>query len=130
MAISSTARRVALGLSLAAVANLIAFFLAGAGHGWTTALLVSFSLWVIIPIALSTLRTGSRALLLIVLAIGLAADVVLVHYTLTFREDLALRSYLRATGSFGWTNVMLWLALLLFWQILLARRLLAGSVDA
>jgi len=111
---------------LAALAHFIAFFLAGVGHGWTTPLFVSFALWVLIPVTLCALPGGprSRFLLIATLLAGLVADVMLVRGTLG--EDQALRSYLRFTGSAGWTTVGLWLGLLLFWQILAARRLMAG----
>jgi len=124
-------KRVALGIGLAALAQLVALFLAGAGHGWTTPLLVSFSLWVLIPIALYALGGGpnSRLLLIVALVVGSIADVWLVRGTLG--EDRALRSYLQFTGSAGWATVALWLSLLLFWQILAGRRLLTRTaVDA
>jgi uncharacterized membrane protein len=124
-------KRFALGIGLAALAQMLAFFSLGAGHGWKTPTFVSFALWVLIPLALLALRdrAKSRGLLIMILFTGLVADAVLVRGSLS--EDFAMRSYLKFTGSFGWTNFALWLGLLLFWQILAARRLLgARAVDA
>ena len=133
MAISvarSPGGRLALGLGLAALAQFLSVFLAGAGHGWTTPFFISAVLWVLIPIALYALmQDGTRAKILLaaIVAIGLGADTLLVGGTM--RESSALRDYVRVNGAAAWLIIVLWLTLLLFWQGLALRTLLHRQGD-
>ena len=118
--------RIALGLGLAALAQLLALFLAGAGHGWITPYFVSPALWVLIPVTLYIIRDNARFGMLAfgsMLAIALGADLLLINWTLD--EWDAFLFYIQVADLVGLPIMGLWLCLWFFWQAMLIRSLIA-----
>ena len=117
----SDGSRVALGLGLAAVAQLLSFLLSGAGHGWNTPLLVSMVLWVVAPVTLYVVRQSPspRAVLITLALIGLGADAVLIKGTV--REARVFPLYLQVNGAAGVLIIAAWLLLWLFWQAIVVH---------
>ena len=114
-----------LGLGLAAVAQLLSLFLAGAGHGWVTPLFVSVILWVILPVTLYVLRQDDRraaAVLWAIALIALGANALLIRGTMAERSSLSL--YVGVNGASGLVIIALWLTLWLFWQAMVLRALI------
>ena len=123
---SPTARTV-LGLGLAALAQLLSFLLAGAGHGWVAPLFLSVALWAFIPATLSItwpIGSSSRREFFGILVAALGADALLISRTID--EGNALPFYVEVNGAVGLLIIGLWLALWLFWQALLVYSLVVG----
>lgn len=109
------------------MAQLLSFFLAGAGHGWLTPLWLSFALWLLIPLTLFIAwpsDRGHRLALMALSAIALAADAMLIRGAID--EARALRFYVEINGVVGLLIIGLWLTLWLFWQAILLHALIAG----
>ena len=119
-----------MGLALAACAQLLAIFLAGAGHGWVAPLYLSIALWFLIPLTLLVAwptHSRPRLAMIAIAAIALAADALLVSRA--WGELAAIRFFLDVNGGFGWTILGLWLSLWFGWQVILFYSLLAGRAD-
>ena len=102
------------GLGPALLAELIAFLLAGAGHGWVTPLSYSLLLFLAWPATLVVLALDHprrRLFCLLLLLAGLAADAALVRATL--REGL---QYFERGFTAGPVLDLIWIALWLGWQ--------------
>jgi hypothetical protein len=115
------------GLVLAALAQLLSAFLAGAGHGWVSPFFMSSALWALLPITLVVVRPpeqGSRLALFGIAAIALGADALLITWTIG--EGNALPFYIQVAGAAGLVMIVLWLVLWLFWQVMLIQALVAG----
>ena len=119
--------RVVVGLLGAATAQLIAFGMAGAGHGWITPFWFSMPLWILVPVALcvSGIRggypRGRRGFLIALALVGVALDVGLVWATLGegskyFWQIMRLAPLL----------AVVWLALFAGWQGAVLATLIAG----
>ena len=124
----SPARQIGTGLAIAAFAQLLSLFLAGAGHGWVTPLGASLILWAMTPVALMVAlpgRRAGRATLLPMLLVALLADAWLARGTLAEQDRLA--HYLQVNGLVGLLIVALWIGSWLFWQGLVAAALLSGK---
>jgi len=117
------ARRLILGLILAAVAQFLGLLLAGAGHGWTSPFFASVLLWILIPTTLLAVRR-SRPLTLGMAAVALAADAWLIMRTID--EGNALRHYLDVNGFVGFVLVGGWIGLWFSWQGAVIIALLFG----
>ncbi len=126
---NAAAKSVALGIVLALIAIFLAFFPAGAGHGWGAPFFISIPLLAILPIALIRSRTATRSGMawdigLVLLA--LAADYYLIGNAIGFRESVG-----RVPSEFLVPGVhrsvfpmfLLWLGIWLFWQWLTIRTL-------
>ena len=120
--------RFALGLLLAFVAQFLGLVLAGAGHGWITPLYASFILWVFLPLTFATVsplgpyRHGDMRRLLILIALGLIADVALVLATIWEGAEY----FWNAMGLNGGLN-SLWLLIWISWQLVIALALSQGE---
>jgi hypothetical protein len=112
----------------------LAFFPAGAGHGWGAPFFVSLPLLAILPIVLVRSRTGSRTgktwdIELVLLAV--AADYYLIGNAIAFRESVG-----RVHDEFLVPGVhrsvfpmfVLWLGNWLLWQWLAIRTLVRHFV--
>lgn len=123
-----TGGRIALGLLLALVAQFLAVMLAGAGHGWVAPFLLSFALWVLLPMTLAIAwpigRGSSRVALLAIVVVALCADAVLVSRTIS--EVDYLSAYIKVNGLLGLLIIGLWLCLWSFWQAMLVGALVVG----
>jgi hypothetical protein len=120
--------RIVLGLGLAALAQLLAAFLAGAGHGWVTPLFLSVILWVILPVTLYVLQQDDRravAVLWAVALIAIGADALLISGTIG--EGRILSLYVEVNGAAGLLIIALWLTLWFFWQAMVVRALIKRS---
>lgn len=117
---------VVLGLVLAAVAQFLAFMLAGAGHGWTAPFFVSAALWILIPATLwmASIANGNRPLMLSIAAVTVAADTWLI--TRSIDESSYISRYVDINGALGILIILLWLGLWSFWQPLLVHAFFAG----
>ena len=116
-----------LGFGVAALALLLSFLLAGAGHGWVTPLRASLLLWVLTPCAFLfawPAESPSPKILLPMLLAAVIADTWLVMKTI--EEDNALPHYLEINGTAGFVIVGLWIGLWLFWQGVVLKALLFG----
>ncbi len=118
---------IALGLVVALLAQFLAFFMMGAGHGWLQPSSFSPALFIVYPIVFVRLMAPdelpSRALDLLVLAVALVLDVMLVKAT-------------QAEGIQYFHRVMalpplphLWLLLWLLWQILTMKLIISGLAN-
>ena len=118
-------RRLVIGFAMAACAQLLSLFLAGAGHGWLSPLLASLLLWVVAPVALVVTAREERPnwkVLLPLMLIAVIADAWLIRATIT--EERALPFYIEVNGILGWAIVGLWVALWLYWQGIVLNALL------
>ncbi len=109
--------RIMLGFAAAALALLLSYFLAGAGHGWVTPLRASILLWALTPAALIfawPAEGPSPKILLPLILVAVLADAWLIKSTIA--EDNALPFYLEVNGLVGFLIVGLWIGLWLFWQ--------------
>ena len=119
---------ITLGLAGAAIAQLLAFFMAGAGHGWITPFWFSMPLWVLMPVGfvLSDARAGyprrRRAPLLVMAAVGICLDIGLVWATI----EEGVRYFWRVLESAPPFPIA-WIALFAGWQVAVGATLLAGS---
>ena len=116
----SPGARVGLGFALAALAQLLSLFLAGAGHGWVAPLFMSAGLWFLIPLTFAVAWPTSPIegpLLLVMGAIAVAADALLVSRSLG--EISYIRHYIDVNGAIGLILIGLWLVLWLCWQAIL-----------
>ena len=124
------AARLVLGLVLAGFAQLLAIFLAGAGHGWVAPLYLSVALWFLIPPTLLVAwptHSPARLAMIAIAAFALAANALLASRA--WGEVAAIRFYLEINGGFGWTILGLWLSLWFGWQVILFYSLLTGHAD-
>ena len=124
--LQSKGARLWLGFGLAALAQFLAFMLAGAGHGWGAPMFVSMALWFLVPLTLvmawPTEQT-SKLLIALVALIALGADALLVNRSL---DELSyIGRYVQVNGAIGYTIIGLWLALWFCWQVLLLYSLVA-----
>ena len=118
-----------LGLALAALAQLLSLFLAGAGHGWVTPLLASLLLWVLTPSALLLASPAERPtpkILLPLILVAVIANAWLIMKTIA--EENAFRHYLDVNGVAGFGVVGAWIGLWLFWQGVVVKALLFGRM--
>jgi hypothetical protein len=102
------------GLLIAAFALMVAFGLAGGGHGWVTPMFFSLALFLAYPAALVRLTaTGPRwvSVDLVIVAVGGIADVAL--FLATIQEGT--QYFWRVFNSFALIPI-LWLALWFGWQ--------------
>jgi hypothetical protein len=110
--------------------QLLGLFLPGAGHGWVAPFFLSVALWFMIPLTLAlawpTVRP-SRPVLLTLTALALAADALLLK--LSLGEFAYIGRYVEINGAIGYAIIGCWLALWLFWQILLLYALVARHDD-
>jgi hypothetical protein len=123
-----TGSRIALGLFLALIAQFLAFLLAGSGHGWVAPFLLSFALWVFLPITLALawpIGPGSPRALTPILVLALVADAMLINRSIG--EAAYISQYININGWAGLLIIGLWLCLWLFWQAILGWSLVAGS---
>ena len=114
-------------MGLAALAQSLGVFLAGAGHGWVTPFFLSAALWVLVPVTLYIVREkglSARLVQLAILIIALGADAFLVRRTIG--EGDALPFYVRVNGAAGVLIVGVWLCLWLVWQVMIVNALFAG----
>ena len=115
---------VALGLVVAALAQGMALFVAGAGHGWVTPFLYSPVLFLLYPIVLIRLYAPGklpwRPLDLLLPAVAIILDVWLVRET---RAE-GLQYFRRAMAMPPLPH--LWIAAWLGWQGLAVWRLVGG----
>jgi len=127
----SPGKRMGLGLAAALLAQLLALFLAGAGHGWVSPTWASILLWIAFPAAFALAWPGNveamqlsetRPLLLSMAVIGLLADAWLIKSTID--EVGHLLRYLQINGAVGYAIAGSWLTLWLICQVLVARALL------
>jgi len=115
-----------LGFGLAALAQILALFLAGAGHGWVAPFFLSAGLWFLIPLTLAlTSRERNRPILLILVAIALAADALLIERALA--EAAYISRYVQVNGFLGFLIIGLWLCLWFSWQAMAVRSLFARA---
>jgi hypothetical protein len=127
----SWAARFALGLALAALAQLASFFLAGAGEGWVAPFFLSVPLCVLLPVALAIawpggpILRGSGPMRFVLAATALGADALLISKTID--EGGALPFYVEVNGVVGFLIIGLWLGLWLFWQVMLLHALVDGQ---
>ena len=87
----ASAGPIGLGILLALAAIFLAFFPAGAGHGWGAPFVVSLPLLAILPIVLVRSRTGSRTGMawdIGVVVLAAAADYFLIGNAIDFRESV------------------------------------------
>ena len=123
----SPAARAGIGFGLAIFAQLLSLLLVGAGHGWVAPLYLSVALWFLIPLTMLVAwptAPASRAALLVIASIAVAADVLLINRT--FAEANAIREYVQVNRAVGLTIIGLWLALWFFWQMILLYSLIIG----
>ena len=123
--------KIALGLGLAAVALLTAIMLAGAGHGWTSPLLVSIPLWVVYPLTFYAAKQDvphARAILWMLAIIALGSDALLIVGTLGETSHIA--EYVRVNGIAGILIMAMWSVLWIVWQAILVRALLSRTANA
>ena len=113
-----------LGFGLAALAQILAFFLAGVGHGWVAPFFLSAGLWFLIPLTLALVRTEApnRPVMLLLVAIALASDALLVERALA--EETYISRYVQVNGAIGILIIGVWLCLWFSWQAMVARSLL------
>lgn len=110
---------IGIGLLIAFVGHFLGLALAGAGHGWNTALWVSPIFWIAYPATLiraadSTVSArGSRLGDLAWLLVAAACDVLLVF--LTYQEGVEY--FWKIVEFDGWWIVGLWIAIWFGWQI-------------
>ena len=118
-----------LGLALAALAQLLSLFLAGAGHGWVTPLPASLLLWVLTPSALLLASPAERPtpkILLPLILVAVIANAWLIMKTIA--EENAFRHYLDVNDVAGFVIVGAWIGLWLFWQGVVVKALLFGRM--
>jgi hypothetical protein len=104
------------GLLIAAFALMLAFGMAGGGHGWVTPLLFSLALFVAYPAVLVRLTaTGPRWVVvdLVIVGLGGLADIAL--FLAAIQEGT--QYFWRVFNSFALIPI-LWLALWFAWQTL------------
>ena len=126
--LAKPAARIALGLGMAALAQLLSVMLAGAGHGWVAPLFLSVALWVLLPLALwlawPFAGSGDPWALCGLAAVAVGADAALV--ILTLGEFSHILFYIEVNGLAGMLIIGLWLCLWSFWQPLIFHALMAG----
>jgi hypothetical protein len=108
---------------------LLAVMLAGAGHGWTTPLLVSIPLWVLYPLTFYVARQDAphaRPILWVLAIIALGSNTLLVMGTIG--EASYIAAMMRVNGVAGYLIAAGWCALWIVWQAVLFRSLLAHHV--
>lgn len=121
---------IALGLLLAFVAQLLAFAMMGAGHGWIAPFYASLLLWIFLPLTFAIaspfgrFRQGRRRRLLMIILIGLIADVALVVATIQEGVD-----YFWTAMKLGGAFVIPWLLIWISWQLVAALALARGRGD-
>lgn len=126
----SPAAQIGLGVIIAAFAQLLSLFLAGAGHGWITPLPASLLLWVLAPLAFIFAWPANRPgwkILLPLLLIAVMADAWLIKSTID--EGNALLFYLEVNGLVGFLIAGLWTGLWLFWQGVVITSLFVRKVE-
>ena len=126
----SPSLQLGVGLAIAAFAQLLSLFLAGAGHGWVAPLLASLLLWVMTPVALRMALPGNgarRKELPLLLLIALIANAWLVHATIA--EESHLAHYLEVNGVVGFLIVGLWIGSWLCWQGAVVASLFVREVE-
>lgn len=126
----SPSLQLGVGLAIAAFAQLLSLFLAGAGHGWVTPLFASLLLWVMTPVTLMLAWPGNRAKwkeLLPLLLIALIANAWLIRSTIEEQGHLA--HYLEVNGLIGFLIVALWVGSWLFWQGAVVASLFVRKVE-
>lgn len=111
-----------LGLAVAGAAQLLAFALVGAGHGWVSPFFASLILFMTLPFAL--IRLADRVSLspipeAILLGIALIADIWLIAATIG--EARNFQHMLETYPAF----VLGWIAIWLSWQALASAALLS-----
>jgi hypothetical protein len=114
----------ALGLLIGAAANLSAFVLSGAGHGWNTPLWVSPLLLIVYPLVLAraVIAAASPRIEYAVLLAAVASDIILA--ALAYREGL---EYLWTEVRVGGVFLVLWIAAWLGWQVVAALNLVRSE---
>ena len=121
----SPLKRAGVGLGLAALAQFLALFLAGSGHGWVAPFFFSLGLWLLIPFALALTATRPEPVLSVLAAIGLACDALLIERSLG--EASYISRYVQVNGTLGILFIGLWLCLWVSWQAVVVRSLFARS---
>ncbi len=128
------------GICLAFAALFMAFFPAGAGHGWGAPFFLSIPLLAVLPIVLVRSRAEERTgvawdIGLVLLAV--AADYYLVGNAVSFRENIGrIHDEFLVPGVHRsvFPMFVLWLGIWLFWQWLairtLVRHFLRGATSA
>ena len=102
------------GLLIAAFALMLAFGMAGGGHGWVTPMLFSLALFVAYPVALVRLTaTGPKGAFadFVIVGLGGLADVALLFATI----QEGTQYFWRVFESFALIPI-LWLAIWFGWQ--------------
>ena len=120
----------ALGVVLAMVALFLAFFPAGAGHGWGAPFFFSIPLFIIYPFALVRSRVGPGKgigpdIALVVIAV--AADIALCWSSIDYRTQWLRTprdSVVPGVDRSVFPIFLLWLLLWLHWQFVALRSLL------
>lgn len=105
------------GVALAALAQMLALGMTGAGHGWITPFLFSVTLFLLNPIALLRLTAGqTRSITIDVLLIVIALILDGALYVMTVREGA---EYFWRVTPFNWV----WLVFWSMWQVGVACRI-------
>jgi hypothetical protein len=115
----SQGARIALGVGLAALTQLLALFLSGSGEGWNAPFGLSIGLWLLMPLSFALAWPSSLArgaTLTVVALIALAADALLMQRSLG--EATYIRHYIDVNEAIGLAIIVLWLLLWLCWQVL------------
>ena len=119
-----------LGIVLALVALVLAFFPAGAGHGWGAPLFFSIPLFIIYPVALIRSRVGRGKGIapdIALVSLGIVADIALVWSAVDYRAEwmkTPRESLVPGVDRSVFPIFLLWLALWLYWQFVAIRSLL------
>lgn len=105
------------GVALAALAQMLALGMTGAGHGWITPFLFSATLFLLNPIALLRLAAGqTRTIKIDVLLIAAALILDGALYVMTVREGV---EYFWRVTPLNWV----WLGFWSLWQVGVACRI-------
>lgn len=115
------------GLAIAAFASLLAFAMAGAGHGWVTPMLFSLALYPLYPFVLlrmTAIGPKWRRLDLVIVWLAGIGDALLVLATIQEGTHYFWR-VMDAGGLF----VMLWLSIWFGWQALALRCLIRDGEE-
>ena len=119
-----------LGIVLALIAIFLAFFPAGAGHGWGAPFFISLPLIIIYPFVLIRNRIGRGTGIgpdVALVGLAIAADIALCWHAVDYRAErlrMPNESTVPGVDRSVFPIFLLWLLLWLHWQFVALRSLL------